>query len=105
VYSREIDGNVLTLSASGWTYADTFVLYDYETESLWYHLKGRNGLTCIGGKYADRKLEEFRSTKTRWNMWKLEHPTTQYLDPGSAPCAPGCIPPTTMGGSASVPSQ
>ena len=80
MYSREIDGQVLTLSASGWTYDYTFVLFDYETESLWYHLEGTDGLTCISGVYADRKLDEFASTKTRWNTWKASHPESKFLD-------------------------
>jgi len=80
VYSREIDGQVLTLSATGWTYDWTFVLYDYETESLWYHRPGEDGLTCIGGQYADRKLKEFTSTKTRWHIWKKDYPHSKYLD-------------------------
>ncbi|UCH83605.1 MAG: DUF3179 domain-containing protein, partial [Candidatus Latescibacterota bacterium] len=83
MYSREIDGNVLTLSASGWTYRNTFVLYDYETESIWYHLEGFNGLTCISGPYADRKLPELTSVKTRWTAWKASHPDTKYLEFGS----------------------
>ena len=69
MYSREIDDQVLTLSASGWTYEFTFVLYDYETESLWYHLPGTDGLTCISGQYADRTLFEFIATVTRWRDW------------------------------------
>jgi hypothetical protein len=80
VYSREIDGTILTLSASGWTYDFTFVLYDYETESLWYHLPGEDGLTCISGFYADRKLGEFVSTQTRWRDWVSAHPESKYLD-------------------------
>ena len=79
MYSREIDGKVLTLSASGWTYRSTFVLFDYETESLWYHLAGDTGLTCISGFYADRKLPEFESTHTRWRDWKAAHPETLFL--------------------------
>jgi hypothetical protein len=79
VYSREIDDRVLTLSASGWTYDFTFVLYDYETESLWYHLPGEDGLTCINGEFADRKLAEIQSSKTRWNTWKADNPDTKYL--------------------------
>jgi len=79
VYSREIDGNILTLSASGWTYNDTFVLYDYQTESLWYHLSGTDGLTCISGEYADRKLPELTSYFVRWNNWVNEHPDSKYL--------------------------
>lgn len=79
VYSREIDGEILTLSASGWTYRWTFVLFDYETESLWYHLEGEDGLTCINGFYADRKLPELESTFTRWDSWKELNRDTQLL--------------------------
>ena len=61
MYSREIDGQVLTLSSSGWTYRNTFVLFDYETETMWYHLPGDTGLTGISGVYRDRKLEELES--------------------------------------------
>jgi hypothetical protein len=90
VYSREIDNNILTLSACGWTYDRTFVLYDYETESLWYHLSGTNGLisgtnglTCISGKYADRNLEEFTSIRTRWGAWSIDHQGSKVLKYGN----------------------
>jgi hypothetical protein len=79
VYSRVIDDSVLTLSASGWTFNRTFVLFDYETESLWYHLSGTNGLTCISGTYADRRLFEMQSAKLRWNEWKAENPHSKYM--------------------------
>ncbi len=80
MYSREIDGQVLTLSASGWTYRNTFVLYDKETESLWYHLEGDDALTCISGKFADRRLPELSSTLIRWNNWLAQHRDTKFLD-------------------------
>jgi hypothetical protein len=79
VYSREIQGNIITLSASGWTYKSTFVLYDYETESLWYHMSGEDGLTCISGVYADKHLTEFKSVQIRWSEWVADHPDTQLL--------------------------
>ena len=79
MYSREIDGQVLTLSASGWTYDNTFVLYDYETESIWYHMPSTDGLTCISGRYADRKLPEFTSTFTRWSKWVEENEDSKIL--------------------------
>ncbi len=79
MYSREIDGQILTLSASGWTSRFTFVLYDYETESLWYHLPGTDGLTCIAGVYADRKLPELSSVFTRWNIWKADFPDSKIF--------------------------
>ena len=80
MYSREIDGEILTLSASGWTYRRTFVLFDYETESLWYHRVGDNALSCISGHYADRRLLELESTLTRWRHWKAEHPESKFLE-------------------------
>ncbi len=79
MYSREIDDQVLTLSASGWTYKRTFVLYDLETESLWYHLEGTDGLTCISGQYLGQHLAEFPSTFTRWDEWQASHPETGIL--------------------------
>ncbi len=69
-------GEALTIAASGWTYRNTFVLYDHETESLWYHLEETNGLTCIAGEHADRFLPERTSTKTRWSDWVSENPRT-----------------------------
>ena len=79
MYSREIDDQVLTLAASGWTYRNTFVLYDHETESFWYHLEGTDGLTCISGTFADRKLDEVASSFVRWNSWKAGQPETKFL--------------------------
>jgi hypothetical protein len=79
VYSRSIDGNVLTLSASGWTYDNTFVLYDYETGSLWYPLDGKPGLTCVGGVYADRFLPELSAVRLRWSQWVRMEPRTKFM--------------------------
>jgi hypothetical protein len=70
---------VLTFSASGWTFNDTFILYDFETESLWYHRFGDDGMTCIQGEFQDRKLPELTSYKTRWNQWFKNHPQTKLM--------------------------
>ena len=79
MYSRNTYGDILTLSASGWTYDNTFVLFDYETESLWYHLEGTVGLTCISGFYADRILQEYSSSLGRWIYWLEQHPLSWFL--------------------------
>jgi hypothetical protein len=83
VYSREIDGKTLTLSASGWTYDRLFVLYDYETESIWYHLPNTNALTCVAGPYEGRTLPEVASAYQVWAKWKAAYPETKYLKFGS----------------------
>ena len=79
MYSREIDEQKLTLSASGWTYNFTFVLWDYETESLWYHLEGTEGLTCIQGAFLGRVLPERTTSFGRWSNWVADNPGSLYM--------------------------
>jgi hypothetical protein len=79
VYSRELPKQLLTLSASGWTYKSTFVLYDFETETMWYHLPGTNGLTGISGTLEDHFLPELTSYFLRWNVWVADRPESKFL--------------------------
>ena len=90
MYGRVIDEQVLTLAASGWTYKNTFVLYDKQTESLWYHKKNSSGLTGITGEYADRFLPELPSVKMRWNQWFNKNPDTKILKCRLEPTAGVC---------------
>ncbi len=78
VYSREIDGRTLTLVPSGWTYERTFVLYDRETNSLWYPYE--EGLKGIQGVYFERWLPKLASDDTRWRDWKAKHPQSMIMD-------------------------
>ena len=77
VYSRKIDGRILTLAPSGWTYKRTFVLYDKESGSLWYPYK--KGLMGIQGRYYKRWLPIVESQDTRWGQWETHHPDTEVL--------------------------
>ena len=77
MYSRKIDDQELTLLPSGWTYDNTFVLYDKETGTLWYPYK--KGLIGIQGKYFNRLLPEVPYEVTRWKKWYEKHPDTQVL--------------------------
>ncbi len=67
------------MSASGWTYRRTFVLWDYQTESLWYHIEGTDGLTCISGEFEGRVLEELPSIFSRWSNWSTENPDSKFM--------------------------
>jgi hypothetical protein len=78
VYSRTIDGQKLTLAPSGWTYKNTFVLYDKETETLWYPYS--DGLRGIQGPYFNRWLPRISSEDTRWEKWQKRHPDSKILD-------------------------
>jgi hypothetical protein len=80
-YERRVGEQTLTLAASGWTYQQTFVLYDLETESLWYPLPGTTGLTCIAGAWADSLLREHPSTLERWRDWQAANPGAEVLAP------------------------
>ena len=77
VYSRQIDGQVLTLVPSGWTYESTFVLYDKETNTLWYPFD--KGLMGIQGKYFKRWLKEIPSEHIRWMDWIEKYPDSKIL--------------------------
>jgi len=77
VYSRTLNGKTLTLAPSGWTYKNTFVLYDKETMSLWY--PERNGLRGIAGEYFQMFLPQFKSSDTEWGEWVEEHPKTKVI--------------------------
>ena len=83
MYTRSIHDSVLTLSASGWTYDNVFVLYDYETESLWYPMSHQEAsgrtLVCISGHFADQKLPSVPSSLTTWSKWKSSHPASKFL--------------------------
>jgi hypothetical protein len=78
VYSREIDGRVLTIAPSGWTYNNTFVLYDKETGTLWYPY--RKGLMGIQGPYFKRWLLRIKSKDTQWGKWVKAHPDSRILE-------------------------
>jgi len=78
VYSREIDGRTLTLVPSGWTYERTFVLYDRETNSLWYPYP--EGLKGIQGVYFERWLPKIASDDTPWREWQAKHPQSKIMD-------------------------
>ena len=79
VYSRSLDGETLTLAASGWVFERLFVLCDLETQSLWYDLPDSEGLTCVSGKYEGRVLPEVDSRLMPWSQWHDEQPASTFL--------------------------
>ena len=85
MYSREIDDEILTFASVGILYEDTFVLFDEETESLWYHLEGDVAMTGISGEYSGSRTAELPFAYTTWKEWRERHSDTGYLDAASLP--------------------
>jgi len=82
VYDRILDGQTLTLAATGWTWMNTFVLWDHETESLWFGGSGALGwdrLVCIGGPLQGKRLERMIHRRTIWRSWYAEHPGSKIM--------------------------
>jgi hypothetical protein len=79
VYGREIDGDVVTFGTTGYTYDQTFVLYDRRTESMWYPFKP-NQMNALCGRYAGTALP-FLATPPpmRFADWCSEHPESLVL--------------------------
>jgi hypothetical protein len=77
VYRRRIEGQTLTLAPSGWTYHQTFVLYDKESGSLWFP-QGRD-LKGIQGRYFQKLLPGLPHEVTHWEDWLKKHPRSRLL--------------------------
>ena len=79
MYGRELDGEVLTFEASGWTYEDVFVLHDQETGSLWYPYPDVPGLRAIAGPLEGRTLPLVDGERAMWGEWVAAYPDTGLL--------------------------
>ena len=75
LFSRVLDGEVLSFGNTGSLYESTLLMYDRETESLWGQVGGR----AIEGELKGKRLEMLPSTTTRWKDWRNLHPDTLVL--------------------------
>lgn len=89
VYERQYGEHILTFALSGYTYFDPqvwegqdgFVLWDRETESLWWPLIGK----AVSGKLKGVKLQEMDKAyweDTEWAQVKEFYPHAQVLKSG-----------------------
>jgi hypothetical protein len=79
VHTRVLDGDTLTISASGWVYDDQSVLFDFETGSLWYRLPGDAHLTCINGIHLTKRLSARFASVQPWADWRTAHPQSLFM--------------------------
>jgi Protein of unknown function (DUF3179) len=75
VYARRVKDRVLDFSHRGWLYEESFVFYDYETDSLWVQATG----TAVAGPYQGTSLDRLPATQTTWTQWRTRHPETLVL--------------------------
>lgn len=78
MYGRKIAGRELTFGVSGKLHANSLIMYDHQTESLWSHLVG----AAVAGPLKGKRLEPLHSIFTRWGIWKKFHPGSKVLDSG-----------------------
>jgi len=55
VYGRKIDGKVTTFGTTGYTYRNTFVLYDRKSDSIWYPQQPGE-MNALSGQYSGNAL-------------------------------------------------
>ena len=89
IYDRTYDNKEYTFALSGYTYFDPevwdgmdgFVMWDRETESLWWPLIG----TAVSGKMKGSKmkvLDQSLWSQTTWKEIVAHHPKAQVLKSG-----------------------
>ena len=89
VYDRDIGEHTFTFAVSGYTYADAdvwdgfdaFVLWDRDTESLWWPPLGR----AVSGPMIDtpmQLLDRELWTQTTWGESRQAWPNARVLAPG-----------------------
>jgi hypothetical protein len=78
VYDRRIAGKELTFGVSGKLHANSLIMYDHQTESLWSHLVG----AAVTGPLKGERLKPLQSMFTRWDTWRKLYPGTKVLNNG-----------------------
>ncbi len=83
--SRQLPDRILELDTSGYTLNNTFVLYDQETDSLWYPRK-EDGLDAVSGPAQGAHLEfDSKPLVRKLGDWRREHPDTLIMVPPPLP--------------------
>ena len=75
VYSRSLDGRILTFGNTSALFESDMVMLDYETGSYWWQVAGKG----IVGTLTDEVLAPLPSTTSTWADWLELHPDTLVL--------------------------
>ncbi|MFQ5780648.1 MAG: DUF3179 domain-containing protein [Nitrospiria bacterium] len=75
VYSRALEGKVLTFGNTSALYESDMVMYDHQTGSYWHQVGG----VAIVGKLSGKRLTVLPSIMATWSEWRALHPDTRIL--------------------------
>ena len=75
VYSRELDGRVLTFGNTSALYQSDLVMYDHQTGSYWFQVAGE----AVVGPLTNSRLDLLPSTTASWGEWRRLYPKTHLL--------------------------
>ncbi len=79
VYGREIDGRETTFGTTGYTYKNTFLLYDRATESVWYP-SNKGEFNAISGELKGEAIPFLAEPQVMTLAeWRELHPNTKVL--------------------------
>ncbi len=78
MYDRRIAGTELTFGVSGKLHANSLIMYDHQTDSLWSHLVG----AAVTGPLKGEKLKPLQSMFTQWSTWKAFYLDSKVLNHG-----------------------
>ncbi len=78
MYDRRIGGRELTFGVSGKLHANSLIMYDHQTDSLWSHLVG----AAVTGPLKGERLKPLQSMFTQWDTWRKLYPSTKLLNNG-----------------------
>ena len=85
VYGRELEAEIYSFGLSGYTYRNTFVLYDRASNSLWYP-QSRGRLEAVSGPLRGTRLEVIAKPEpVSLNAWLREQPESLVLLPPPPP--------------------
>ena len=75
VFLSRVGSRSLTFGSEGALYECNLVLYDRQTYSLWYQLRG----CAIAGDYKNARLWIVPAVVTRWADWRTRYPSSTIL--------------------------
>jgi Protein of unknown function (DUF3179) len=70
-----VNDEILDFDHRGWLYEESFVFYDFKTDSLWVQATGE----AVHGPLKGSRLERLPATQSTWERWRKSHPGTRVL--------------------------